>query len=41
MVVSRNPYLYQANGQIGLFAKVRQGGAVLQAEAFSVMLTAT
>ncbi len=31
--VSRNPYLYQANGQIGLFAKYRQGAAVLQSEA--------
>jgi HK97 family phage major capsid protein len=34
MEVSRNPYLYQANGQVGLFSKVRWGGAVLQAEAF-------
>ena len=33
MTVQRNPYLYQANGQIGLFAKFRLGGAVLQAEA--------
>jgi len=33
MSVSRNPYLYQANGQIGLFAKYRAGGAVLQSEA--------
>jgi HK97 family phage major capsid protein len=33
MTVSRNPYLYQANGQIGLFAKYRAGGAVLQSEA--------
>lgn len=33
MTVSRNPYLYQASGQIGLFAKYRQGGAVLQSEA--------
>lgn len=34
MEVSRNPYLYQANGQVGLFSRVRWGGAVLQAEAF-------
>jgi len=33
MTVSRNPYLYQLSGQIGLFAKYRQGGAVLQSEA--------
>jgi len=32
--ISRNPWLYQANGQIALFVKVRWGGAVLQAEAF-------
>jgi HK97 family phage major capsid protein len=41
MVVTRNPYLYMASGQIGLFAKVRQGGAVLQAEALSVQVAAT
>jgi len=34
LVVSRNPYLYQANGQIGLFFHKRWGGAVLQAAAF-------
>lgn len=34
MVVQRNPYLYQANGQIGLFAKRRFGGAIAQKEAF-------
>jgi HK97 family phage major capsid protein len=34
LAVARNPYLYQANGQVGFFAKVRFGGAVLQAEAF-------
>lgn len=32
--VVRNPYLYQANGQVGLFWSQRVGGAVLQAEAF-------
>jgi HK97 family phage major capsid protein len=34
LTLSRNPYLYQANGQIGLFCSVRMGGAVMQAEAF-------
>jgi HK97 family phage major capsid protein len=34
MTVSRNPYLYQASGQIGLFAKWRAGGAATQAAAF-------
>jgi HK97 family phage major capsid protein len=34
LTISRNPYLYQANGQIGIFCSVRFGGAVLQAEAF-------
>ena len=34
MVVSRNPYLYQGNGQVGFFVHIRFGGAVLQAEAF-------
>ena len=32
--ISRNPYLYQANGQVGFFANFRFGGAVTQAEAF-------
>lgn len=31
---SRNPYLYQANGQVGLFWSMRFGGVVLQSEAF-------
>lgn len=35
--VIRNPYLYQANGQVGLFWSQRVGGAVLQAEAFQYM----
>lgn len=39
--VSRNPYLYQANGQIGLFAKARFGGALLQAEAAYVLVSKT
>jgi HK97 family phage major capsid protein len=32
--ISRNPYLYQANGQVGFFSNFRFGGAVTQAEAF-------
>lgn len=36
LVVSRNPYLYQGNGQIGFFAHFRQGGAPLQYEAFAI-----
>ena len=34
IVISRNPYLYQANGQVGFFVNIRFGGAVLQSEAF-------
>jgi HK97 family phage major capsid protein len=34
MVVQRNPYLYQATGQIGIFASIFRGGGVLQSEAF-------
>lgn len=34
MMIQRNPYLYMANGQIGLFANMYRGGAVLQSEAF-------
>jgi len=34
IVISRNPYLYQANGQVGFFVNIRFGGDVLQAEAF-------
>ena len=33
LTISRNPYLYQANGQVGIFCSVRFGGAVLQSEA--------
>lgn len=33
--ISRNPYLYQANGQVGFFSNFRWGGAVTQAEAFA------
>lgn len=38
VTLSRNPYLYQANGQVGLFVKQRFGGAVLQALAFKYLL---
>jgi len=34
MMIQRNPYLYMATGQIGIFASVFRGGGVLQAEAF-------
>jgi HK97 family phage major capsid protein len=34
LVMQRNPFLYQANGQVGFFSKFRMGGAVMQAEAF-------
>ena len=37
MLVQRNPYLYMANGQVGLFANIFRGGAVLQSEAFYYM----
>jgi len=33
MVVQRNPYLYMANGQIGIFAHIRRGYDTLQTEA--------
>ena len=34
LLIQRNPYLYMANGQIGLFATMYRGGATLQQEAF-------
>jgi HK97 family phage major capsid protein len=37
LVVQRNEYLYMANGQVGIFANWRWGGAVLQAEAFQYL----
>ena len=37
VTLSRNPYLYQANGQVGLFVKQRFGGAVLQTLAFKYL----
>lgn len=34
MVIERNPYLYMATGQVGIFASIYRGGGLLQAEAF-------
>jgi HK97 family phage major capsid protein len=34
MMVQRNPYLYMANGQVGIFASIFRGGGILQTEAF-------
>lgn len=39
MIVQRNPYLYMATGQIGIFASIFRGGGVLQAEAFYYLTT--
>lgn len=33
MVVQRNPYLYMASGQVGIFAHIRRGYSIIQAEA--------
>jgi HK97 family phage major capsid protein len=33
MVIQRNPYLYMANGQVGIFASIRRGYDTLQTEA--------
>jgi len=38
MMVQRNPYLYMANGQVGIFASIFRGYSVLQAEAFKTLL---
>jgi HK97 family phage major capsid protein len=38
MLVQRNPYLYMATGEIGIFASIFRGYAVLQAEAFKTLL---
>lgn len=38
LTVSRNPYLYQLNGQVGIFIKQRFGGAVLQTLAFKYLV---
>lgn len=40
MVVQRNPYLYMANGQIGIFATIFRGFSVLQSEALIYLNTA-
>lgn len=40
MIVQRNPYLYQATGQIGIFASIFRGGGVLQSEAFYYLTNA-
>jgi len=34
ILISRNPFLYEATGQVGFFVSIRFGGAVLQAESF-------
>ena len=34
MSIQRNPYLYMATGQVGIFSNIYRGGGVLQAEAF-------
>lgn len=34
MIVERNPYLYMATGQVGIFASIFRGSGVLQSEAF-------
>jgi HK97 family phage major capsid protein len=39
--ISRNPYLYQANGQVGFFNTFRQSGKVLIAEAWQGGSTST
>lgn len=40
MIVQRNPYLYMANGQVGIFASIFRGGGVLQSEAFYYLTNA-
>jgi HK97 family phage major capsid protein len=40
MLVQRNPYLYMATGQIGIFANIFRAYAVLQGEAFYTMAQA-
>lgn len=37
LTIARNPYLYQANGQVGVFVKQRFGGVVLQTLAFKYL----
>lgn len=38
MIVQRNPYLYMASGQVGIFASIFRGGSTLQAEALYHMI---
>lgn len=40
MIIQRNPYLYMATGQIGIFASIFRGGGVLQGEAFYYLTNA-
>lgn len=40
MIVQRNPYLYMASGQVGIFASIFRGGGVLQSEAFYYLTNA-
>jgi len=37
MTISRNPYLYEANDQVGFFARIRWGGMVSIAEAIQYL----
>ena len=41
MIVQRNPYLYMANGQVGIFASIFRGGQTLQKEAFYYLTNQT
>jgi HK97 family phage major capsid protein len=41
MIVQRNPYLYMANGQIGIFASIFRGGSTLQREAIYYLTNQT
>jgi len=41
MIVQRNPYLYMANGQVGLFASIFRGGSTLQQEAIYYLTNQT
>ena len=41
IVVQRNPYLYMATGQVGIFSSIFRGGGVLQGEAFYYLTNAS
>ena len=41
MTVQRNPYLYMATGQVGLFASIFRGGSTLQREAIIYLTNQT